>query len=146
MNNKVNLSGLEVPDREREGYHFEVFGEERDPLADDAAFYCQGEGSTMVAAVVMSDRTIAIRCDGMMRIENVKTGDVYRCASDLINAGFRTNEGLWEAERTGEIVWHNNPWFDLYEDESGESLSLIAGTYSEAIEFAYDTMFDSARA
>lgn len=140
---KMDLTGLKAFGQDASEYGFEVSGESIDPLADDAAFFCQGEGSTAVAAVRLGDRAVFVRCDGTMKVEDVVNECVYRNASDLIDAGFRTDEGLYDAERVGAIYFEYNSWFDLYDDDSGESLSVITHNYSDALIAAMEALLDS---
>jgi hypothetical protein len=139
----MDLTGLKVRGKDASEYGFEVSGEPIDPLAEDAAFFCDGDGSRAVAAVRLGDRAVFVRCDGMMKVEDVPNDCFYRNASDLITAGFRTDEHLDEDERIGAIYFENNPWFDLYDDDSGESLSIITHTYSDALIAAFEVLLDS---
>jgi len=142
MNTKLDLTGLEFRGKNANDYELEVFGDDLDLTADDAAFYCDGDGSRFVAAVLGDDRTIDIRCDGVMKVHDVVSECVYQNTSDLITAELRTDEELDEAERAGAIYFENNPWFDLYEDESGESLSIVTHTYSDALKAAFEVLLD----
>lgn len=103
---------------------------------DDAAFYCDGGGSHLVAIVSTDDRAIEVRCDGEMRVNDLRSGAVYRTVDDLVANGYRTDQALAEGENKGDIEFENNPWFSFYDHASGEHLEDIRHGLQESIEAA----------
>lgn len=115
-----------------------LYGDDADVV--DAAFFCQGEGSTQVAIVTDGVTDLSVYCDGTMEVRDFATGAVYRTAGELLEAGFRTDYGLSEAERVGQIEFVYNPWFELY-DRNGDSIDgSLAQTYDDAINFAKELL------
>lgn len=106
-----------------------------DPHQQDAAFYCDGGGSSAVGVVYNAeqDRSIHIYCDGVMKVMDNRDGSIYRSALELIQNGYRTDQGLSDGEDRGEISFENNPWFSLYEDDEEVG---ITHTINDAIDIA----------
>lgn len=142
---EFDFTGL-IVNGENAGKHgFVVSGPQVDVDQNDAAFYCDGDGSALISVVTLGDRFVEIRCDGQMRVDDVIDECVYRNASALVEAGYRTDEGLEDAESIGAIYFENNPWFDIY-GEDGECLSLITHTYTDALEAAFGALLDTTEA
>ena len=112
------------------------------PLHDtqtDAAFYRDDASyiGSYVCSVSRNGLSVDIHCDGDMEITNQTNGDVYRCSSDLIAAGFDEDEKIdneSEATMSGDLIWDHNPWFDMY--VNGEHLDNVQYDIDEAIDQA----------
>lgn len=138
-----DFTGLTVKDeQDPTQYGFVIHGPAIDSEAGDAAFYCDGTGSDLVAAVRLGDHAVQVRCDGQMRVEDIVEETRYSYAGALIDAGYRTDDELYDAERIGAIVFENNPWFDLYDDATGEHYDYITHDYSSALEAAMNFLLD----
>lgn len=111
-----------------------LFG--RDELTQDAAFYCDGSGTTQVAVVSAGERSVSVYCLGVMRVWDHRSGHLYLTTQDLLDAGLRTDRGLEEAERDGHVEFENNPWFELFVD--GEPLGNVVHSLDEAVALAVD--------
>lgn len=137
---------MTVNGRPASEYGFFVTGPDIDPLIEDAAFYCEGTGSAHVADVSLGDRQVSIYCDGTMRVMSLSEPyERYNYNGALIDAGFRNDAELFEAEQRRDIEFINNPWFDLY-DEEGEHLDRITHTYSDALNEAMFILLDEPSA
>lgn len=96
--------------------------------AQDAAFYQDDAngGARLIETVkrlIPSTGEYAyadVYVSGMMRV--LYGDETLRTTSDLFDAGFDTDAKLDAAERSGEIEWLNNPWFEvsLWDEESGD--------------------------
>ena len=97
--------------------------QEQIPNRTNSAFYCWSERFEDIAKVQKGDRTFYVGSNGEMRI-NLPNGDIYRYTEDLLAAGIDTDEKLDELEKnySGEEIWINNNWFEIYEDgdDAGE--------------------------
>ena len=98
----------------------------------DAAFYRDDE--SYICSVSRDGFSVDICCDGDMKITNRTNGDVYRCGSDLIAAGFDEGKKIGELSESGDLDWGMNPWFDMY--VNGEHLDNVHHDILEAIEAA----------
>jgi len=138
-----NFGELTVKGRPASEYGFSVTGPSIDPRIEDAAFYCEGPGSAHVATVALNGRQVDIYCDGTMRVMSLtEPYERYTYNGALVDAGFRNDRELFEAEQRRDIEFINNPWFDLY-DEEGEHLDRITHTYSDALSEAMFILLDS---
>lgn len=139
-----DFGNLKVLDeRDPREYGFVVYGPAIDEEANDAAFFCDGMGSSLVASVRLGDHAVQVRCDGQMRVEDIVEETRYSYAEALISAGYRTDDELYEGERIGALYFENNPWFDLYDDDTGEHLDYISHDYSSALEAAMNFLLDT---
>jgi hypothetical protein len=108
----------------------------RDDLATDAAFHCDGTGSSLTAVLALGERSVAVYCVGIMRLWDRRDGgSLIRNTDALLTAGVRTDEGLDEALRAGDLEFENNPWFSFL-DEDGEDIGYITHTIDAAVSFA----------
>jgi hypothetical protein len=87
-----------------------------------------------VVTVISRDRSITVFRDGTARLA-VGEDKVYRTPVEFA-LGF--SDGVLPADEYGEVTWHNNGWFDLYEDIDGEWVHL------DAIEYNLDDAMDAA--
>lgn len=142
----TDFSGLKVKDRDASEFGFVVYGPDVDPHAGDAMFYCDGDGSKLVATVGLGERFVQVRCDGQMRVHDVADETIYTYSDALIQAGYRTDDGLYDGERVGTLYAENNPWFDLYDDDTGEHLDAVRHDYKDALEAAFEYLLDNADA
>jgi hypothetical protein len=140
MMTDFDFGTLTVRGKPASEYGFSVSGPSIDPLIEDAAFYCEGTGSAHVASVTLNGRQVDIYCDGVMRVMSLNEPyERYNYNGALVDAGFRNDEELFDAEKRREIEFLNNPWFDLY-DYEGEHLDRIAHTYSDALQEAMELL------
>ena len=138
----TNFEGLKVGDRPASEFGFVVYGPDVDTEASDAMFYCDGDGSALIATVGLGERFVQVRCDGQMRVHDVIEEEIYTYSDALIRAGYRTDDGLYDGERIGALYAENNPWFDLYDDETGEHLDAVRHDYRDALEAAFEALLD----
>jgi hypothetical protein len=140
----TDLSGLKVKGRDASEFGFVVYGPDVDPKAGDAMFYCDGDGSKLVATVGLRELFVQVRCDGQMRVHDVVEETIYTYSAALMDAGYRTDDDLYEGERTSILYAENNPWFDLYGDDTGEHLDAVRHDYKDALEAAFEYLLDNA--
>ena len=99
---------------------------------DDAAFYTDGGGATLIAQASGQGGDYSVYAVGEMRIHY--NGSVLRYTSDLFDAGIKTDADL---ELIGPDEWENNPWFEVFEDDNGDSgWNEIFHSAREAVEYA----------
>ena len=92
----------------------------------------------LVAKVRLDDREVHIYRDGEDKLVNVKTGDVYRNASDLDGIGIDTDQKLYDAiGDNGVLDQQNNSWFDIYTPD-GEHLDMVSHEADDAFDNACD--------
>lgn len=86
-----------------------------------------------VVTISTRERSIAVFRDGISRLAVGET--VYRTPMDFRSA---FNDATLPADEPGEVTWHNNGWFDLYEDRGDEFVHLdeIQYNLSDAIDAA----------
>ena len=105
------------------------------PTQTDAAFFgTLPRDSGYICSVSRNGFKVGICCDGDMKITNRANGDVYRCGSELIAAGFDEDKKLYRALEAGDLAWDMNPWFDLY--VNGDHLDNVQHDILEAIDAA----------
>lgn len=97
----------------------------------DAIFYCDAGNHNFVGRVKISEFAVDIYCDGITDIRDRTNGERYSCGSDLINAGWDTDEKLNEGTESSDLDVVNNSWFDLYCD--GEHLDAVSHDVWDAI-------------
>ncbi len=139
---------------------------------DDPAFYVLEERSrdTWVASVRRGDRKIDIYCQGVMRAylyedsNDVLAGidpEIIRDANALFDHGISNDEDLCRLDDEELLVWHNNPWFDLYgrtvdaggdptsgravKDKHHLHLDCVTHSLREAVETATKVLSDDSR-
>lgn len=102
---------------------------------EDAAWWTDPGGDSWVADLERDGRVITVRCLGVMKVVNERTGSVVRYAIDLEEYGFTKDADLESIGADGSAwEWDNNSWFELFEDD--RSIGAIAHTFSDAIELA----------
>ena len=107
----------------------------------DAAWYADGSGSAWVATVYHGDRFVHIRADGAMSVHVWRTRKdmLMGCdsdhhattASELFDAGIRTDRQLLAAD--DRVEWFMNPWYDIYDGDTGEWLNDVTHTVEDAV-------------
>lgn len=138
-----DFGGLRLKDeRDPREFGFIIDGPAVDDEMTDAAFFCDGTGSNLVALVRLGDHAVQVRCDGQMRVEDIVDETRYSYAEALISAGYQTDDELYGAEKAGILYFENNPWFDLYDDEDGTHLDYISHDYASALEAAMNFLLD----
>lgn len=138
-----DFTGLAVKDeQDPTEFGFVIHGPAIDSDVTDAAFFCDGMGSNLVAVVQLGNHAVQVRCDGQMRAEDGVEEERYTYAEALISAGYRTDDELYDAEKAGILYFENNPWFDLYDDEDGTHLDYISHDYPSALEAAMNFLLD----
>jgi hypothetical protein len=92
----------------------------------------------LIANVRLDEFEVCIYRDGLDRVVNRETGDIYTNGAE-ISAIADTDKKLGElsADNGGVLEWVNNSWFDLY-SPSGEHLDMVSHTADEAFEVACD--------
>jgi len=109
-----------------------------DPDRQDAAWYCVGDSHGWAATVYRGQATIHIYSDGEMNI-NLYDGDRrIRTDADLYDAEITNDKQLYELCEGGALEWVNNPWFDLYDADSGQHLDTICHTLNDAVNAAVE--------
>lgn len=119
----------------KDGFEIEwAAGLPLDKSQQDAAFYRDAGGSSLICTVKFDGFEVDICCDGEMRVKNRENGDSYRYGDDLIGGGFDTDEKLREANEQDTLYWDMNPWFDMY--VRGEHLDNVHHEIGEALQAA----------
>jgi hypothetical protein len=95
-----------------------------------------------VASVFQGEKKIDIFCDGPMEatmykfapesVEKIEIGKI-RFAGDFEQYGIKTDQDLDKAYEEERLEWHDVPYFDLYDSETGESYEFIGWDVDEAI-------------
>jgi hypothetical protein len=95
-----------------------------------------------VASVFQGEKKIDIFCDGPMEatmykfapesVEKIEIGKI-RFAGDFEQYGIKTDKDLDKAYEEERLEWHDVPYFDLYDSETGESYEFIGWDVDEAI-------------
>lgn len=98
----------------------------------DPCFYRSTD--SFIGTVRLKDFVVRIYCDGEMVLDNKTNRETYYTGGELVDAGFNTDEKLWQAGEKGELEWRNNPWFDLY--VNGEHLDCVTHSIDEAVNAA----------
>ncbi len=98
----------------------------------DAMFY--RDDSSFVCKVKISEFAVDVYCDGITDVRDRTNDERYRDGSDLIRAGYDTDEKLNEATDSGDLDVVNNSWFDLYCD--GEHLDAVSHDIFDAVQSA----------
>ena len=90
------------------------------------------------------DKSVVIYRNGEMRIHFTEpdgSTSVLRYTNDLDAKGLDTDEKLADAEKSGAIEFHNNPWFEVvyHDNEEGEVFIGLdeAKRYAERIVAKY---------
>lgn len=120
---------------------------EYDEARKGSEFYCDGYAHTWVASVEVEGLPVVhVYCDGEMRlhINNEDQGtDVIRYSHDFPE-WLNSDEAMAEAVENEKIEFHNNPWFDLYQETGNfpdlEHLDCVGGDIDEMIELAKLTL------
>lgn len=99
----------------------------------DAIFY-RAAGSNFVGQVKISDFAVDIYCDGEVRIHDRTTDSTFFYGSDVIGAGYDTDEKLSDATESGDLYVVHNSWFDLYCE--GEHLDAVTHDIWDALNAA----------
>jgi len=116
---------------------------EYDAARKGSEFYCDGYGHSWVASVEVEGLPVVhVYCDGEMRLHiNGEDDDreVVRYSHDF-PAWLNSDKVMSEALESEKIEFHNNPWFDLYQEAEDfpelEHLDRVGGDIDEMIELA----------
>lgn len=118
-----------------------------------AEFHRYEETVTNFAAVKKGTRVVYVDCNGEMyltipTIVNGKldsenyTDIVIRYTDDLLKAGITNDLQLWQLIKTmsnlGHQIYHQNPWWELFDDEAQDVLGDIYETFDDALSAAQE--------
>jgi len=116
-----------------------------------AEFHRFEECVTNFAAVRKGSRTVFVDVNGEMDItiplivngeldSDAYTDIVIRYTDDLLHAGITNDLQLWQYIKTmsniGHQVMHQNPWWELFDDELQDSTGGIYDTFDDALRAA----------
>lgn len=108
----------------------------------DSAFYTDQAGTQVVWDEDPHKRFYVVRA-GEMRIHAKKNAEdddyqVIRYTDDLEDFGIKDDKALAEWSDKGDDVfaWHNNSWFEVYDDKDSDVFSEPYHTLDDAIAYA----------
>lgn len=116
-----------------------------------AEFHRYEECVTNYAAVRKESRTVFVDANGEMYLtipmivdgeldSDAHTDIIIRYTDDLITAGITNDLQLWQFIKTmsniGHQVYHQNPWWELFDDELQDVTGDIYETFDDALRAA----------
>jgi len=101
------MTTIELP----AGFEFEFIDEQvLNDNQQDASFYVGYDN--LIAEIKGNGKRFQVFCVGEMRV--AYKGEIYKTASNLMkDTNIRTDEQLFNLERSGELEFHNNAWFEF---------------------------------
>ena len=118
-----------------------------------AEFHRYEETVTNYAKVTKGTRSVFVDVNGDMYLtipiivdgeldSDAHTDIIVRYSDDLLNAGITNDLQLWQFIKTmsniGHQVYHQNPWWELFDDELKDVTGTIYDTFDDALSAAQE--------
>lgn len=113
------------------GFKFEFLDAQvEDEQMQDASFYV--DYNNLIAEITGNGKRYKVYCVGEMRI--LYKDEIYRSTNHLIKDAQITNDKqLFDLERSGELEFHNNAWFEFVNADDTDDYSEPLHEAREAV-------------